>query len=134
MGELRVSAFATILILITSFPTLNADDPKGDLSAVQTSMDELILGKWEPAGKRDSYEFIAEFTRDCRLTIVGKSSGETFTRKGTYKFTDDITIEIRLENLGQNQTNSGKIVKLTENELVVRVEGTNQEEKLKRVK
>jgi uncharacterized protein (TIGR03066 family) len=113
---------------------LNADDPKGDLSAVQTSMDELILGKWEPAGKMDGYGYIVEFTRDCRLTIVGKSSDESFTRKGTYQFTDDITIEIRLEDLGQEQTNKGRIVKLTENELVVRVERTNQEEKFIRVK
>jgi uncharacterized protein (TIGR03066 family) len=134
MRASSVVAIVAIQILLSSYLNLNADDPKGDLSAVRMSFEELLLGRWEPDGKMEGQKFTVEFTKEGKITITSKPGDGDFNGKGTYKFTDDMTVEICVEILSEKVTNKGKILKLTADELVVRVESTNEEEKYKRVK
>ena len=107
---------------------------------------DLIVGKWEPADPKEKKGGTIEFTKDGDFLV----QGGPLTIKGKYKFIDDKTMEIELENplaamadkmpgVKMNGKPMEKTIKqkvtiksISKNELVVI--GTNPEKKDKETK
>ena len=125
MREARWAALAAVVIILTSSASLlHAEDKAKD----------LIVGKWEPTKLPEGVKATIEFTKDGKITIVGKTGDKEFKGAGTYKFTDDKTMETSIEIMGQKETTKTKIVKISKDELVTQDEGKKEEDKFKKVK
>jgi uncharacterized protein (TIGR03066 family) len=71
-----------VIAAIGTAPALAADKPR-----------DLIVGKWKP----DDYSTF-EFTKDGDVKVHVKGKGVDLTRNGKYKFVDDETIEVTMDN------------------------------------
>ena len=102
-----------------------------NVSGCGSSPKDMIIGKWEGSQKGLDDKDVAmtvEFMKDGKM----KTSTGPLSIEGTYKFTDNDTIEMTMEFLGQKKTLKGK-VKVTKDELEVPDEG-DKTLKLKRAK
>jgi uncharacterized protein (TIGR03066 family) len=128
----RLAAVAALVVLLTSSAALlHAEDKPKD----------LIVGKWEPAESPKGVTIVVEFTKDGKITIVGSAEGKEFKGTGTYKFTDDNTMETTIEFMGKKEVSKTKVLKVNKQELVTKDEPKKgqdeskiKEEKFKRVK
>jgi uncharacterized protein (TIGR03066 family) len=116
---------ATLLVSFTLASTL--------LFAEEKEKD-LIVGKWEPAKEVKRVSIVLEFTKDGKLKMDISSGGQGLTLEGTYKFTDDTTMQIDLDLADKKELKKVKVVKVTKDELVLKDEGKEEEEKYKKVK
>src|SRR5262249_42738688 len=94
--DMRVPSLPALiagLILLTFYTDLNADDPKGDFSAILRCVDELILGKWERATQIEGSDDTIEFTKDGEIAFVEKRVDEVRRGKGTYEQIETIRVD-----------------------------------------
>jgi uncharacterized protein (TIGR03066 family) len=98
---------------------------------------DLIVGKWEPADVKDKKaSAVIEFTKTGELKIVVKGEGLNFDIKGTYKFIDDNTVEITVDNplaKGEKKSDKMKIKSISGDDMVIE-NAQGKEEKMKRIK
>ena len=132
MRVARLAALASLVVLLTSSAAL--------LHAADKAKD-LIVGKWEPTELPKGVKVTIEFTKEGKIAITGSAEGKEFKGAGTYKFTDDDTMETEIEFMGQKESSKTKIVKITKDEMVTKDEPKKgkekaeiKEEKFKRVK
>jgi uncharacterized protein (TIGR03066 family) len=132
MRVARLAGLTALVVILTSNAALvRAEDKAKD----------LIVGKWTPADAPKGVTITIEFTKDGKITVSGSQNGKEFKGTGTYKFTDDNTMETTIEFMGQKETSKTHIMKLNKDELVTKDElkkgqdkAQVKEERLKRVK
>jgi uncharacterized protein (TIGR03066 family) len=121
----RVVAVFVVLALLTG--TATAADKNKD----------LIVGKWEPADVKDKKaSAVIEFTKTGELKVSVKGEGFNFDVKGTYKFIDDNTVEITVDNplaKGEKKSDKMKIKSISGDDMVIE-NAQGKEEKMKRIK
>lgn len=88
---------------------------------------KLIVGKWQPLDIKD--EATLEFLKDGRVQITAKE----VTIPGTYKFTDDTTMEVTVTLGGKDTTLKFKVT-VTEDSLTTQEIGKDRTERFKRMK
>ena len=115
---------AVVIILTSSASLLHAEDKPKD----------LIVGKWEPEKVEKGAKAVIEFTKDGKVMIVASANGKDFKVDGTYKFTDDKTMEVTIVFMDKKDTKKVKVIKVTKDELVTQDEGKKEEEKFKKAK
>jgi uncharacterized protein (TIGR03066 family) len=121
----RVAVLALLAIFFAgSAVLLHAEDKPKD----------LIVGKWEPTKAPEGLKLVIEFTKDGKIAITGKAGDKDLKANGTYKFTDDNTMQTEITFEGKKDSKKVKIIKVTKDELVTRDEGDKDDEKFKRVK
>jgi len=115
---------ATVLMMFVAGSALAADKPQ-----------DLIVGKWAPSNEKNK-GMTFEFTKDGMIKIAIKAEGLSLDIAGTYKFLDDKTIEMTIENpLKKDEKKSDKItVKAIEKEKLVLVGPDGKEEEFKPAK
>jgi uncharacterized protein (TIGR03066 family) len=92
---------------------------------------ELIVGKWSPAEKKGGNATI-EFTKDGKLKIEIEEL--KLTLNGTYKFTDNTTLEVSVEGpKGEKKSDKVTIKSISADKLVM-VNPQGKEETLNKVK
>jgi uncharacterized protein (TIGR03066 family) len=129
MRVLRVAAAVSLVVLLASIAYVHAEDKAKD----------LIVGKWQPTKPPEGVQVTFEFTKDGKFRIDGRAKLEgkkeqDIKREGAYKFLDDDTIELTLEQAGKSETTKVKIIKISKDELVTRDEGKQEENTFKRAK
>ena len=121
----QLAVLASLVVLLAgSAALLHAEDKPKD----------LIVGKWEPSKTPEGLKLVIEFTKDGKINIMGKAGDKEFKANGTYKFTDDNTMQTEIAFEGKKDTKKVKIIKVSKDELVTKDEGDKDEEKFKRVK
>jgi uncharacterized protein (TIGR03066 family) len=121
----RLAVLASLVVLFTgSAALLHAEDKPKD----------LIVGKWEPTNAPKGLKFVIEFSKDGKVAITGKAGEKEIKANGTYKFTDDNTMQTEITFDGKKEAKKVKIIKVTKDELVTRDEGDKEDEKFKRIK
>jgi uncharacterized protein (TIGR03066 family) len=128
----RLAGLTALVVFLTSNAALvRAEDKAKD----------LIVGKWTPEEAPKGATITIEFTKDGKITVSGNQNGKEFKGTGTYKFADDNTMETTIEFMGQKETSTTKIVKITKDELVTKDEPKKgqdkdkiKEERFKRMK
>ena len=98
-----LTALCVLLCVAAWAPLFAGDKPK-----------DLIVGKWEPAEKKEMGATL-EFLKDGKLKV----SVGTINVDGTYKFVDDTNVEVEMTFMGQTQkeklkTMGGKPFKFVE--------------------
>ncbi|MCX7700612.1 MAG: DUF5640 domain-containing protein [Gemmataceae bacterium] len=88
---------------------------------------KLIVGKWQPLDIKD--EATLEFLKDGKVQITAKE----VTIPGTYKFTDDTTMEVTLTFGGKDTTLKFKVT-VTDDSLTTQEIGKDRTERFKRMK
>jgi uncharacterized protein (TIGR03066 family) len=129
MRILRLAVAASLVVLLASTAFLHAEEKAKD----------LIVGKWQPTKPPEGVQVVFEFTKDGKFKMDGKAKLEgkkeqDVKREGTYKFLDDDTIELAIEQVGKSETTKVKIVKISKDELITRDDGKKEENSFKRVK
>jgi uncharacterized protein (TIGR03066 family) len=93
---------------------------------------DLIVGKWSPAEKKGGGNATIEFTKDGKLKIEIEEL--KLTLNGTYKFTDDTTLEVAVEGpKGEKKSDKVTIKSISADKLVM-VNPQGKEETLNKVK
>jgi len=95
---------------------------------------DLIVGKWAPAKPPPGSKVVIEFTKDGKVVMTGTANQKDFKLAGSYKLTDDTTLDITLEQNGKARTDTTKIIKLSKDELVTKDANEKEEQSFKRVK
>ena len=80
-----------------------------------------LVGKWEMT-KGDVVGLTAEFSKDGKLKVSVTRGGKTETKEGTYKLDGD-TLKITSKRGDMDRTESFKVKKLADNELVLEDKG-----------
>jgi uncharacterized protein (TIGR03066 family) len=131
---MKATAFLVLAALLTALATSagNAADKDKDKTKKNS---ELIVGKWSPDGPAAKGVTI-EFTKDGKVKISIDAGGKAIAISGTYKFPDDKTIEMTMEDpFGKGEKKSQKItVKSISGTEMVIVNPEGKEEKMKAVK
>jgi uncharacterized protein (TIGR03066 family) len=79
---------------------------------------DKLLGKWEAIKGDIPAKSTAEFTKDGKVKVSFKSEGMTESKEGTYKLDAD-TLKLTRKDGGKERTESFKVKKLTDKELVL---------------
>lgn len=80
---------------------------------------DLIVGKWS---EKEAGTFTLEFTKDGQLSV---SVGDKLL-KGTYKFVDEKTLEVEIND--KNEKNRLTVEKISKQELTLSKDGANKKE------
>jgi len=91
-----------------------------------------LIGKWEAVKGEIPAGSTAEFSKDGKLTVTVKREDKNVRHEATYKFDGD-TIKFTATRDGQERTETMKVKKLTDKELVV-VDPRGKEVEFKKVK
>jgi uncharacterized protein (TIGR03066 family) len=129
MRILRLAMAASLVILLASSAFLHAEDKAKD----------LIVGKWQPTKPPEGFQVVIEFTKDGKFKMDGKvklegKKEQDIKREGTFKFLDDDTMELTVEQAGKGETTKVKIIKISKDELITRDDGKKEDNSFKRVK
>jgi uncharacterized protein (TIGR03066 family) len=92
----------------------------------------LILGKWEIIDGKD--KLVQEFSKDGKWWMTMTIQGESLKTVGRYKIIKDDTLETTFSDQGKDVTKTCKIIKITEEELVLKYPKDKEPEKWKRAK
>jgi uncharacterized protein (TIGR03066 family) len=101
----------TIALALAAFVMLS-------FSARAEDKADKLVGKWEatkgdiPAGST------AEFSKDGKIKVTLKRGDKTESKEGTYKLDGD-TLKVTSKDGGMERTESFKLKKLTDKELVI---------------
>lgn len=93
----------------------------------QSPAAKLIVGKWQPLDIKD--EASLEFLKDGKVQITAKE----VVIPGTYKFTDETTMEVTLTFGGKDTTLKFKVT-VTDDTLTTQEIGKDRTERFKRLK
>jgi uncharacterized protein (TIGR03066 family) len=116
---LRVTLGGTLFVLLCG--GLAADDKKAD--AIDA---KKLVGKWLRKEKVAGPTVVMEFTKDGKATLTLGGGGKDIKLAGTYKVDGDkLTTTTNLD--GQEKSQTDTILKLTDDELVLRSARGNQQ-------
>ena len=94
-----------------------------------------LIGKWEPTGDDlpKGAKVVIEFTDKGKVTVEFEFGGKKDKIDGTYKIDGNkLTMTRKLD--GKDDTDTGTILKLTDDELEMQEEGKKKTDKLVRIK
>jgi uncharacterized protein (TIGR03066 family) len=105
------------------------------LSQAEDKPQDIIVGKWSPT-KEANKGMSLEFTKEGVIKVDIKAEGLSLDLKGTYKFIDDKTIEVTLENpLKKDEEKTDKLtIKSIAADKMVLIGPDGKEEEFKPVK
>ncbi|HQR06453.1 MAG TPA: hypothetical protein PLN21_06500 [Gemmatales bacterium] len=104
------------------------------LSAFDDKIDSAkVIGKWSPEKEpAPGFKIVMEFAKENKITIAVDFQGKSEKVEGTYKLDGD-QLSMTLSKDGQERTQKLKVVRLNDKELVLKEEGKDKEEVLKKV-
>jgi uncharacterized protein (TIGR03066 family) len=90
---------------------------------------ELLIGKWKPEKPPDGVDkIVIEYLKGDKMKVELTAQGMDITGEGTYKL-EGSKLSIDVEIGGNNLKQTRKIVKLTKDELIMKGEEGNEEER-----
>ncbi len=94
---------------------------------------DLVIGKWEMILGKD--KLVQEFAKDGKWWMNMTTQGESLKFVGRYKIMKEDDLEMTFTTAGKEVTKTYKIIKITEEEMVLKyAKGKKVEEKWKRAK